>query len=122
MPDQVSPFAEWETLRAQIVPFIGERALSLFAFAIFDEANGFEGAAYFREFLAESGTVVEDAQVTETEALLISWGRLVAADAGAIPVDRQEQFERAFTPYLRDLLTRFAALTVATAIEEQARG
>ena len=34
--DQVSPFPEWETLREQIAPFIGERAVSLLAFAVFD--------------------------------------------------------------------------------------
>jgi hypothetical protein len=118
--DQVSPFPEWESLREQIAPFIGERALSLLAFAVFDEADGLEGAAYFRELLRESGTVVEHAQVTETEGLLIRWGRLLAQHAEDIPADVHAQFERAFTPQLRDLLARFAALTVATAIAETA--
>jgi hypothetical protein len=120
--DDVSPFAEWDDLRDAISPFIGERALSLFAFSIFDEAEGLEGAAYFREQLAESGTVVDDPEVTETERLLIDWGRLIARDASSVPADVQDRFDRTFRPALRELLTKFAALTVATAIAQKAAG
>jgi hypothetical protein len=118
-PDEVSPFPEWETIREEIVPYVGERALSLLAFAIFDEADGFEGAAYFRELLRESGTDVDSPEVTESEGLLIRWGRLFARDSEGIPADVQADFERAFNPQLRELLVKFAALTVATATTEQ---
>jgi hypothetical protein len=117
--DQVSPFPEWETLRAKIVPYVGERALSLLAFAVFDEADGFEGAAYFRESLRQSGTDVDSPEVTESEGLLIRWGRLFARDAEGIPADVQGDFERTFNPQLRELLVEFAALTVATASTQQ---
>ena len=119
LPDQVSPFPEWETLREEIVPYVGERALSLLAFAVFDEADGFEGAAYFRESLRESGTDVDSPEVTETEGLLIRWGRLFARDAEGIPADVEGEFERSFNPQLRELLVQFAALTVATASTQQ---
>jgi len=119
LPDQVSPFPEWETLREEIVPYVGERALSLLAFAVFDEADGFEGAAYFRESLRESGTDVDSPEVTETEGLLIRWGRLFARDAEGIPADVEAEFERSFNPQLRELLVQFAALTVATAATQQ---
>ena len=119
LPDQVSPFPEWETLREEIVPYVGERALSLLAFAVFDEADGFEGAAYFRESLRESGTDVDSPEVTETEGLLIRWGRLFARDAEGIPADVEGEFERSFNPQLRELLVQFAALTVATAATQQ---
>jgi hypothetical protein len=115
----VSPFPEWETLREEITPYVGERALSLLAFAVFDEADGFEGAAYFRESLRESGTDVESPEVTESEGLLIRWGRLFARDSEGIPGDVQADFEHAFNPQLRELLVNFAALTVATATTEQ---
>jgi hypothetical protein len=118
--DDVSPFPEWETLREKISPFIGERAVSLLAFAVFDEVDGFEGAAYFREQLAESGTDVDSPQVTEAEELLIRWGRLVARDAEGVPAEVQDAFVRTFSSQLRTLLTEFAAITVATAIAAQA--
>jgi hypothetical protein len=117
--DQVSPFPEWEALRQEIVPYVGERALSLLAFAVFDESDGFEGAAYFRESLRESGTDVDSPEVTESEGLLIRWGRLFARDAEGIPGDVEAEFERAFNPQLRELLVQFAALTVATAATQQ---
>ena len=119
VPDQVSPFPEWQTLREEIVPYVGERALSLLAFAVFDEADGFEGAAYFRESLRESGTDVDSPEVTESEGLLIRWGRLFARDAEGIPADVEGEFERSFNPQLRELLVQFAALTVATASTQQ---
>ena len=115
----MSPFPEWETLREEIVPYVGERALSLLAFAVFDEADGFEGAAYFRELLGESGTDVDAPEVTESEGLLIRWGRLFARDPEGIPAEVQAEFERVFNPQLRELLVRFAALTVATATTQQ---
>ena len=117
--DQVSPFPDWDSLREEIVPYVGERALSLLAFAVFDEADGFEGAAYFREALRASGTDVDSPEVTESEGLLIRWGRLFARDAEGVPADVQAEFERAFNPQLRSLLVRFAALTVATAATQQ---
>jgi hypothetical protein len=119
VPDDVSPFPEWEVLRAEIAPYIGERALSLLAFAVFDEVDGFEGAGYFREQLRESGTDVDSAEVTEAEALLIRWGRLFARDSEGVAPDVQAEFERAFSPQLRDSLVEFAALTVATAAAER---
>ena len=115
----MSPFPEWQVLREEIAPFIGERALSLLAFAVFDEADGFEGAAYFRESLSESGTDVDEPEVTEVEGLLIRWGRLFARDAEGIPADVETHFESAFNPQLREKLVQFAALTVATATAEQ---
>jgi hypothetical protein len=118
-PDAPSPFPEWQVLREEIVPFVGERALSLLAFALFDEADGFEGAAYFRELLSESGTDVDAPEVTEAEGLLIRWGRLFARDAEGIPAEVETRFEGAFNAQLREKLVQFAALTVATATTEQ---
>ena len=118
-PDELSPFPEWATLREEIVPYVGERALALLAFAVFDEADGFEGAAYFRESLRVSGTDVDSPEVTESEGLLIRWGRLFARDSEGIPAEVQAEFERVFSPQLRAKLVQFAALTVATASAAQ---
>lgn len=118
MVDAVSPFPDWEPLREKIAPFIGERAVSLLAFAVFDEVDGLEGAAYFREQLRESGTDVDEPDVTEAEGLLLRWGRLFARDAEGVPADVQAAFERTFSTELRELLVQFAALTVATAAAE----
>jgi hypothetical protein len=116
--DQVSPFSEWYSARDELVPFIGERAFSLFAFTVFDESGGGAGAAYFRGLLTASGNNIDDPQVTETERLLIDWGRLVARDSRTLDPRWRAQFESAFKPALRALLVRFAALTIASSITQ----
>lgn len=118
MSDLISPFAEWHSSRDELVPFIGERALALLAFTLFDESGGTVGADHFRALLVDTGNVVDDPQVTETERLLIGWGRLVARDSRELDVEVREQFGHAFNPALRDLLVRFAALTIATSVTE----
>jgi hypothetical protein len=114
--DEISPFAEWYEARDKLVPFIGERALSLFAQAVFEECGGLAGATWFRKSLVDSGTDVDNPQVTETERLLIDWGRLVARDARELDTRWREQFESTFNPALQQLLVRFAALSIASAV------
>jgi hypothetical protein len=116
--DQISPFSEWYSARDELVPFIGERAFSLFAFTVFDESGGRVGASYFRDLLTASGNNVDDPQVTETERLLIDWGRLVARDSRALEPKWRNQFESTFKPALQELLVRFAALTIATSVTQ----
>src|ERR1700712_5031226 len=114
--DALSPFAEWAALRDELGPLIGERAVSFLAYSILDEADAFEGAAYFREALAASGNDVDVPQVTENERLLIDWGRQVTGND--VAADMSERFARAFSASTRDVLIRFTALTIATAITE----
>ena len=52
-------------------------------------------------------------QVTETEQLLIDWGRLVVRAPHDISAEFYARLERAFAPELRAALLRFAAQIVA---------
>jgi hypothetical protein len=112
----LSPFSEWFALRDELVPFIGERAFLLFAFAICDEFGGVPSADYFRARLVETGNDVDNPQVTETEYLFLELGRLVVRNPSDIATASHPQFESAFSPHLRLLLVKFAALMVATNI------
>jgi hypothetical protein len=114
--DAISPFTEWYQLRDELVPRIGERAFSLFAHAICEESGGVATSARFRKTLVESGNDVDNPQVTETEQLLIEWGRLIALDPHGIALERYPQFERAFSPQLRLSLVSFAGIMLATNI------
>jgi hypothetical protein len=64
--------------------------------------------------LVESGENVSNPQVTETEQLLMDWGRLIATAPNEIPDDMFTRLEAAFNPRLRLILVAFAGLTVAT--------
>lgn len=107
-------YMEWYVLRDELVPFIGERATSLFSYAISDESDCLVCSVYFRRILIDSGEDPENPQVTEAEQLLIDWGRAIARDPKHIPDDMLARLEDAFHPELRVLLVAFAGLMVAT--------
>lgn len=105
---------EWYTLRDELVPFIGERAVSLFSYAISDENDCLVCSVFFRRILIDNGEDPDNPQVTEAEQLLIDWGRLIARDPAGIPDEFYARLERAFSPQLRVLLVAFAGQMIAT--------
>ena len=108
--------AAWNDLRDELVPYIGERAASLFAYAIADESASVISTAVFRKVLEDSGENVDDPQVTEAEQLLMDWGRLIARAPGDIPEEMYGRLETSFNPKLRLILVAFAAQTIAACV------
>ena len=94
----------WLALREKLAPFIGERAFLFFAWAVCEAGGSRQQSETFRAALVEAGNDPEHPQVTETEQLLIDWGRL--APKHQVPDDLNERFEGAFRPQLRELLYR----------------
>jgi len=107
-------YMEWYTLKDELEPYIGERAVSLFSYAISDANDCLVCSVFFRRILIESGDDPDNPQVTETEQLLLEWGRLIATDPAGIDEEFRGRLERAFSPKLRLILVAFAGLMVAT--------
>ena len=107
-------YMEWYTLRDELVPFIGERAVSLFSYAISDENDCLVCSVFFRRILIDNGEDPDHPQVTEAEQLLIDWGRLIASNPSGIAPEFYARLEKAFNPQLRVLLLAFAGQMVAT--------
>lgn len=107
-------YMEWYTLRDELVPFIGERAVSLFSYAISDENDCLVCSVFFRRILIDNGEDPDNPQVTEAEQLLIDWGRWIARDPAGIPDEFSARLEAAFSPQLRVLLLAFAGQMIAT--------
>lgn len=107
-------YMEWYTLRDALVPFIGERAVSLFSYAISDENDCLVCSVFFRRILIDNGEDPDNPQVTEAEQLLIDWGRLIARTPGDIPEEVLARLEKAFSPQLRVILVAFAGQMIAT--------
>lgn len=107
-------YMEWYRLRDELEPFIGERAVSLFSYAISDANDCLVCSVFFRRILIESGDDPDNPTVTETEQLLLEWGRLIATTPGEIPAEFYVRLEAAFSPQLRVLLVAFAGQMVAT--------
>ncbi len=107
-------YMQWYTLKDELVPYIGERAFSLFAYAISDANECLVCSVFFRRILIESGDDPDNPEVTETEQLLLDWGRMIATDPAGIPAEFRARLEEAFSPKLRVLLVAFAGQMVAT--------
>lgn len=107
-------YMEWYTLRDELVPFIGERAVSLFSYAISDENDCLVCSVFFRRILIDNGEDPDNPQVTEAEQLLIDWGRLIASNPGGIQPEFYGRLEKSFNPQLRVILLAFAGQMVAT--------
>jgi hypothetical protein len=106
-------YSEWYSLRDEIAPWIGERAVTLFAYAISDAAGSTVLAPYFRKLLVDAGDDPVSPQVTEAEQRLIDWGRLIATTPHGIPAEFTASLESTFAPERRLTLLAFAGLTVA---------
>lgn len=107
-------YMQWYTLKNELVPYIGERAFSLFSYAISDENDCLVCSVFFRKILIDSGEDVDNPQVTETEQLLMDWGRRIARAPHDIPDEMYTRLAKAFNPKLRIILVAFAGQMVAT--------
>lgn len=107
-------YMEWYTLREEIAPWIGERAVTLFSYAISDANDCLICSAFFRKMLVDSGDDPDSPEVTETEQLLMDWGRLIATSPHDIPQEFYDRLEAAFGPERRLTLLAFAGQMVAT--------
>lgn len=107
-------YMEWYTLKDELEPYIGERAVSLFSYAISEANDCLVCSVFFRRILIENGDDPDNPEVTETEQLLLEWGRLIATRPTDIPEDFRKRIEQAFQPKLRLMLVAFAGLMVAT--------
>ena len=106
-------YTAWFALRDELIPFLGERAVNLFCFAISDAYPAPYPTTFFRRELELAGDDPLDPKVTEAERLLIDWGRGIGAGAASIPRELRDAVEATFQPKLRLLLTAFAGLMVA---------
>lgn len=107
-------YMEWYTLRDLIVPFIGERALSLFSYAISNGNNCLICSLFFRKILVDSGEDPDNPRLNDVERLLMELGRQIAVDPHAITDDVYDGLKRKFTEEQIVLLIAFAGIMYAT--------
>ncbi|NEM90383.1 hypothetical protein [Galbitalea soli] len=113
-----SPFPEWESVAGRVAPYVGDRALALFVYAISETMDARSAAARIRTRLGSETIDLSRIEVTETERLLIDWGRAIATAPAAVDPAMASRVTAAFRPELRGLLVQLAALTVATGVAD----
>jgi alkylhydroperoxidase family enzyme len=107
-------YMEWYTLKDLIVPFIGERALSLFSYAISTENDCLICSTFFRKILIDSGDNPDHPALSETEKLLMEFGHAVIRAPSKIPESLYDKLKNQFDTEQLVLLFSFAGIMSAT--------
>ncbi|RRH95953.1 hypothetical protein EH240_23370 [Mesorhizobium tamadayense] len=109
-------YAEWFTLRDLLRPTLHDRAICLFSMAISETLRAEVPVTFFRRALIDSGLDPEAIQPTTDEALLIAFGRTIAADANAVPDEIWAALKARHDETLLVNLVAFAGIMVATCV------
>ena len=78
-------YMEWYTLYDQLVPVIGDRAISLFSHAISEGNECLICSIFFRKILIDSGDDPDNPHLSDTEKLLVDFGGAICKDPHNIP-------------------------------------
>jgi len=109
-------YAEWFTLRDLLRPTLDDRAIWLFSKVIAETMRAEVPVTFFRRALMESGLDPEAITPTADEALLIAFGKAVAADANAVTDGTWAALKARYDETLLVNLTAFAGIMVATCV------
>ncbi len=107
---------EWYTLRDVVEPFLGGRLVDLFSHAISADDDCLVCSTFFRRTLIEAGEAPDSPVLTGREALVVEFGRCLAAPAAGVPDELYGRLAATFTNDQIVALTAFGALMVATTI------
>lgn len=107
-------YMEWYTLRDLIAPFIGERGVVLFSYAISYGNRCLVCSLFFRKILVDWGEDPERPALSEDEGLLVEFGSAIAQGPHGIPEEVYARLAARYTEEERVLLVAFAGVMAAT--------
>lgn len=107
-------YMSWYTLRDLIVPFIGERAVSLFSYAISSANDCLVCSTFFRKILIDSGANPDNPELSEAEELLMEFGHAISREPHNISEDIYLKLQKRYDTEQIVLLISFAGIMAAT--------
>jgi alkylhydroperoxidase family enzyme len=107
-------YMEWYTLKDELLPFTGERGVSLFSYAISTANDCLVCSTFFRKILIDSGDDPDKPSLSETERLLMDFGHAIGRNPNAIDAAIYERIKKQFTTEQIVLLIAFAGIMSAT--------
>jgi alkylhydroperoxidase family enzyme len=113
-PVALNALMTWYDLRAAVVPFLGERATTLFAHAISVGTDCLVCSTFFRRLLIESGEDPDALRLDDWEQTLVAFGRQLAVDPHGVSDDLFARLAGRLQPDQIVTLTAFGGLMVAT--------
>jgi hypothetical protein len=115
-PEAHRIYAEWFTLRAELLPVIDDRAIWIFSHAISKALNSKIAVTFFRRALVNAGFDPDALVLSEEESLLARFGRAIVANSNAVPADIWAALKQRYRPKALVDLTAFAGIMIATAV------
>jgi alkylhydroperoxidase family enzyme len=113
-PVALDALMTWYDLRDTVVPFLGERATTLFAHAISAGTDCLVCSTFFRRILIEWGEDPESLQLDDWERTIVAYGRQLAGDPHGVSDDLFARLTDRLRPDQIVALTAFGGLMVAT--------
>lgn len=107
-------YMEWYTLYDELVPVLGERALSIFSYAISTGNDCLVCGSFFTKILEDNGEDVSCLELDEKEQLLLDLGTAIAADPHNIPDAMYDGLKAMFTDEQIVTIIAFAGIMYAT--------
>ena len=107
-------YMEWYTLYDELVPVIGERALSIFSYAISTGNSCLICGSFFTKILEDIGEDVGCLELDETEQLLFDLGLAIDNDPHNIPDEIYAALKSKFTDEQIVTIFAFAGIMYAT--------
>ena len=104
----------WYDLRAEVVPFLGERLTSLFAHAISTGTDCLVCSTFFRRILIDAGEDPEALRLDDWEQTVVAYGRQLAVDPHGVDDALFGRLAARLRPEQIVALTAFGGLMVAT--------
>ena len=113
-PAALRALMTWYDLREAVVPFLGERATTLFAHAISSGTDCLVCSTFFRRILIEWGEDPESLVLDDWERTVVEYGRQLAIDPHGVSDELFARLAARLRPDQIVTLTAFGGLMVAT--------
>ena len=113
-PPALRIYGEWFTLRDELRPVLGDRAIWLFCLAISTSTASAVGTGFMRRALKHGGDDPDNLQLDATESLLTRVGTAIARDPKSITAADWQELRARYSPKTLVDLIAFAGQMVAT--------
>lgn len=113
-PAALHALMQWYALYDAVVPFLGERATTLFAHAISSQTDCLICSTFFRRLLRQSGEDPDALRLDEREQALVDYGRQLARDPNRVSDELFARLTRHLQREQLVTLTAFGGLMIAT--------
>jgi hypothetical protein len=113
-PAALRVYGEWFTLRDELRPVLGDRAIWIFAHAISAVSGTVVGTNFMRRALIQGGDDPDALELSEAEALLQRLGAAIGDNPKSIPEDVWIALAARYSDKTMVDLIAFAGLMVAT--------